>query len=241
VTLRVAVAASALIVCIAFAACSKLSNTPTAEALGNVVHELPGFEHTPGLEIHAVRSIKSVIVHKIAVMPMVDAPDAIDKTVPQGASEAITADVYARANMMGGWEVVPQEDVAAALQQMPPLTLANLDQTAIALGQKVAADGVIYGTVSRYRERVGFDYAAQSPASVAFTLYFLDEHTKQVVWTAKFAREQRALSENVLDLPNFLQNKGRWVRAHDIAAEGIQGALDHLQSHVTVMPVMQGK
>ena len=195
---RAAVAACALIVCVALAACSNLRNTPTAEALGNAVHELPGLERTPGLEIHSVRSIRSVIVHKVAVMPLVDAPDAIDKTVPQGASESISADVYARANMMGGWEVVPQEDVDAALQQMPPLKLSNLDQNAIALGQKVAADGVIYGTVSRYRERVGFDYAAQSPASVAFTLYFLDEHTRQVVWTAKFAREQKALTENVL-------------------------------------------
>jgi hypothetical protein len=238
---RAAVAACALIVCVALAACSSLRNTPTAEALGNAVNELPGFERTPGLEIHSVRSIRSVIVHKVAVMPLADAPDAIDKTVPQGASESISADVYARANMMGGWEVVPQEDVDAALQQMPPLKLSNLDQNAIALGQKVAADGVIYGTVSRYRERVGFDYAAQSPASVAFTLYFLDEHTRQVVWTAKFAREQKALTENVLDLPNFLQNKGRWVRAHDIAADGIQGALDNLQSRLTVMPVMQGK
>jgi hypothetical protein len=136
---------------------------------------------------------------------------------------------------------VPQDDVETAMQQLPPTTQADMDQNALQLGRTVAADGVIYGAVTRYRERVGFEYAVQSPASVAFTLYFVDENTKQVVWTAKFAREQKTLSENVLDLPNFLENRARWVRAHDIAAEGLQGALDNLQSKLTIMPVLQGK
>jgi hypothetical protein len=143
--------------------------------------------------------------------------------------------------MMGGWEVVPQDDVGTAMQQLPPLTLADLDQNALALGRTVAADGVLYGTVNRYRERVGFDYAAQTPSAVAFTLQFVDEKSKQVVWTAKFAKEQKALTENVLDLPNFLANKGRWVRAHDIAAQGVQEALEDLQDKVTVEPILQGK
>jgi hypothetical protein len=95
--------------------------------------------------------------------------------------------------------------------------------------------------VSRYRERVGFDYAAQTPAAVAFILNFVDENTKQVVWTAKFAREQKALSQNILDLPNFVSHGARWVRAHDIAVEGINGALDNLQSKLTIEPIVQGK
>jgi hypothetical protein len=105
----------------------------------------------------------------------------------------------------------------------------------------VAADGVIYGVVNRYRERVGFDYAAQSPAAVAFVLKFVDENSKQIVWTAKFAREQKALAQNILDLPNFISHGARWVRAHDIAVEGINGALDDLQSKLTIEPVVQGK
>jgi hypothetical protein len=105
--------------------------------------------------------------------------------------------------VMGGWNVVPQDDVDTAMQQLPPTTQADMDQNALQLGRKVAADGVIYGAVTRYRERVGFEYAIQTPAAVAFTLYFVDENSKQVVWTAKFAREQKTLSENVIDLQNF--------------------------------------
>jgi hypothetical protein len=116
-----------------------------------------------------------------------------------------------------------------------------MDQNAIELGHKLAADGVLYGALSRYRERVGYDYAAQTPAAVAFTLYFVDENTKQIVWTAKFAKEQQALSDNILDLPDFIQRGARWVRAHDIAAEGVQEALDNLQSKLTIQPVLEGK
>jgi len=218
-----------------------VGNSPAFNAMSDSVHALPGLHGTSGLEVHAVRSIKTVIIHKIAVMPLIDEPDQVDKTLPAEAAQSITAVLYARANELGGWEVVSQDDVDGALQQLPPLTAADLDQNALALGRKVAADGVIYGAVNRYRERVGFDYAAQSPAAVAFILNFIDENSKQVVWTAKFAREQKALSQNILDLPNFVSHGARWVRAHDIAVEGINGALDNLQSKLTIEPILQGK
>ena len=240
--LRLAVGAAILMLlpgCIDLA--HNVSNTPAFNAMSDTVHALPGLHGTSGLEVHAVRSIKTIIVHRIAVMPLVDQPDQIDKTLPPDAAQSITAAIYARANELGGWEVAPQDDVDTALQQLPPATVADLEQDALALGRKLAVDGVIYGTVSRYRERVGFDYAAQSPAAVAFTLNFLDENSKQVVWTAKFAREQKALSQNLLDLPNFVSQGARWVRAHDIAVEGINGALDNLQMKLTIEPIVQGK
>jgi len=226
---------------LALAGCAQFKETPEAATISNAISALPGFNRTSGLDVHAVRAIKTVIIHKIAVMPLIELPDQIDGTLPAGSAESVTADLYARAAVMGGWEVVPQDDVGAAMEQLPPTTQADMDQNALQLGRKVAADGVIYGAVTRYRERVGFEYAVQTPAAVAFTLYFVDENTKQVVWTGKFARQQRTLSENVLDLPNFLENRARWVRAHDIAAQGIQGALDDLQSRLTIMPVLQGK
>jgi len=238
VLLRLALAVVGLL---AFSACQDVENAPVVQAMGNAVGSIPGMSRTPGLDVHAVRSIKAVIIHKIAVMPLIDEPDQIDKTLENGASESVSAELYARASMMGGWEVVPQDDVLSALQQIPPTTPANMDQNAIELGRKLAADGILYGAVTRYRERVGYDYAAQTPAAVAFTLYFVDENSKQIVWTGKFAKQQQALSDNILDLPNFIQRGARWVRAHDIAAEGVQESLDDLQSKLTIEPVLQGK
>ena len=76
------------------------------------------------------------------VMPLVDEPDQVDRNLPPGAAQSTTADIYARANELGGWEVVPQDDVDAALQQLPPLTAADLDQNALA-----QPDGVEIGAV----------------------------------------------------------------------------------------------
>jgi TolB-like protein len=225
----------------AIAACNKNIDTKFEDQVNDTIRGLPFVGNDTGLNVHAVRSIKQVIVHKIAVMPLVDSPDQIDKSLPSDASESVTAQLYAQATVAGGWEVVAEDDVGGAMQQLPPTTIANMDANALALGKKVAADGVLYGTVNRYRERVGFEYSAQTPAAVAFTLNFVDEHSGQVVWTAKYAREQKALAENVFDLPTFIANKGRWVRAHDIAQEGINAAIANLSSKLTIAPVVQGQ
>jgi hypothetical protein len=224
-------------------ACTQSENSLFGDKMSRTLSDISGasFTSDTGLNVHAVRSIREVIIHKIAIMPMIDAPDQIDKSLPDDAAGAVTAEVYAKASITGGWEVVPQDDVEDAMQQMPPTTLANMDQNALQLGQKLAADGVLYGTVNRYRERIGYDYAAQTPAAVAFTLNFVDENSKQIVWTAKFAREQKALTENIFDLPNFISNKARWVRAQDIASEGAQAAINNLYSKLTIEPILQGK
>ena len=219
----------------------RVQNSSEFQGLGDLYRLLPGTGGTPGLDVHAVRSSKQVIIHKIAIMPLIDAPDKVDGQLATGAAEAVSAEVYARAAMVGGWTVVPQDDAADVIQQMPPTTLANMDQNALDLGHRLSADGVLYGSVHRYRERVGYDYAAQAPAAIAFTLNFVDEKSKQIVWTGNFAKEQKALSENVLDLPTFIANSGRWVRAHDLAAEGSEASIDNLQSKITVQPIVQGQ
>jgi TolB-like protein len=226
---------------VALAACSKNIDTKFEDQMNDTIRALPFVGDDAGLNVHAVRSIKQVIIHKIAVMPLIDSPDQVDKSLPPDSAESVTAQLYAQATVVGGWQVVPEDDVGDAMQQLPPTTSANMDANALALGKAVAADGVLYGTVNKFRERVGFEYSAQTPAAVAFTLNFVDEHSGQIVWTAKYAREQKALTENVFDLPNFIANKGRWVRAHDIAQEGVNASLANLFSKLSVQPVVQGQ
>jgi hypothetical protein len=237
----IAWAALTLLAAVLIAACDLIRNSPEYEQLGNVVDSMPILQRTPGLDVHAVRSSKTVIVHRIAVMPLIALPDKVTGDLAPGAAEAVSAEVYARATIVGGWTVMPQTDVEDALQQFPPSTPADLDQNALALGRKLNVDGVLYGSVHQYRERVGYDYAAQTPAAVAFTLNFVDEKSGQIVWTANFAKEQKALTENVLDLPTFISNSGRWVRAHDLAAQGAREAIGNLQSKITIQPIVQGQ
>src|SRR5262249_2119610 len=151
----------------------------------------------------------------------------------------VTAELYSQASIAGGWEVIPQDDVMQAMQKLPPTTVSNLDQNAMELGRQVAADAVLYGSVQRYQERVGLDYSAATPASVAFSLKFVDLKSKEVIWSAKFAKSQKALAQNIFNLANFVQNSGRWVRAHEIAQEGVQQAVADLHGSLNLQANVQ--
>jgi curli biogenesis system outer membrane secretion channel CsgG len=121
-----------------------------------------------------------------------------------------------------------------AVQQVPPGT--NLDDTALKVGQSTGADGVLYGSVERYVERVGLQYAADKPASVAFSLKLLDMKTGQVVWSARYSKTQQPLANNLFNLPNFLQNKAQWVKASELANEGVLEAINNLRESLGLKP-----
>jgi hypothetical protein len=190
---------------------------------------------TPDLTVHAVRSIKTIQIHRVAVMPLIDYPDVTEaNSIIEGAGQSLSAQLYSQMQLAGGWEVVPEEDVLQAMQKLPPTTRANLDGNALALAREVSADGILYGTVHRYQDRVGYSYAASQPASVAFTLFFADLNTKQIIWRAQFARTQESLSQNAFNVMNWLQHEGRWVRAVDIATQGVNEAIANLHSHLNL-------
>jgi peptidoglycan-synthase activator LpoB len=185
------------------------------------------------LSSHAVRSIRQVEVNNLAIMPIVAAvPFGGDPLAP-GAADTLTADIYRQAS--GTWKLVPQGAVMQAAQQTQPGV--NLDEAAIQVGQATGAEAVLYGNVERYVERVGAEYAADKPASVAFSLKLLDMKSKQVVWTAKFSKTQQPLGTNFFNLPTFLENKGQWVLASELASDGVEQAVGNLRSSLGMAPV----
>lgn len=214
---------------VAAAGCTAL----TAETLVNAKGELERFV-PKDVKTHAVRSIGTIAIRRIAIMPIIDDPAQGGEPIEPGGADAVTAELYSQASLAGGWQVIPNDDVVQAMQQMPPSTPADLDQNALALGRLVSADGVLYGMLQRYKERIGYDYAAAHPAAVTFTLKFVDMKSKQVVWTASFAKSQKALSQNLFDLANFVQREGRWVRANEIAMEGVKQAVADLHGHLNL-------
>jgi len=83
----------------------------------------------------------------------------------QERAEAISAEALQPGRDGGRLGTDPEQDVADAMQKMPPTTLSNLDQKRAQLGHDVSADVSSTATVEKYQERVGADYAAASPAS----------------------------------------------------------------------------
>jgi len=230
VRLQIIGSAVAVTTLIGLAACTPVIYS----AADSTAQTVKGFIPSGDLQAHAVRSIKQVKVDRIAVMPVVANPGTNGDVVADGGPDAVTAELYTQAALAGGWDVVPQDDVVRAMTNLPPTTPQNLDENAIKLGHALSVDGVLYGVLERYREREGLDYAAASPASVAFALKFVDMQTKQVVWSAKFAKAQKALAQNVFELANFVQHQARWVRAHEIAQDGVALAVADLHGDLTL-------
>lgn len=230
VRLRITGCAVATAMIIGLAACTPVLYT----AADNTTQAVKGFFPSGDLHAHAVASIKQVKVETIAVMPVIASPGDNGDVVADGGPDAVTAELYTQSAIAGGWDVVPQDDVVRAMTNLPPTTPQNIDENALKVGHALSVNGVLYGMLERYREREGLDYAAASPASVAFTLKFVDMNTKQVVWTAKFAKAQKALAQNVFELANFVQHEGRWVRAHEIAQDGIAQAVTNLHGDLTL-------
>jgi len=118
-----------------------------------------------------------------------------------------------------GATVIDPDATAAAAE------LAALDgsdpQRAAQIGRRVGANVVVIGALSRWVERVGTTWAIESPASVAYQAALVRTADGAVVLLDRFDYTQRALMENLLELPRFLQARGRWLTRDEIA----EGAL----------------
>jgi len=71
-------------------------------------------------------------------------------------------------------DIIPSERVAGVYQR---ISSDSLKQTGLQIiervGKELHADVMVIGYVYRYRERVGYDYSAERPASVAFEIHMI--------------------------------------------------------------------
>jgi hypothetical protein len=93
-------------------------------------------------------------------------------------------------------------------------------------GRELEADGVLIGFLYRFRERRGVSYTVEQPASVAFEFHLLRVRDGVSVWRGVYDRTQSSLMEDLLQLPVFFRERGRWVTAEELAAEGVERILE---------------
>ena len=67
------------------------------------------------------------------------------------------------------------------------------------IAEEMGADAVLAGNIYRFQERVGSDYAAETPASVALELDLIETKNAVIRWTRRYDDTQRALSDNLLN------------------------------------------
>lgn len=93
------------------------------------------------------------------------------------------------------------------------------------VGLCAGADYVVVPMVLSWREREGSDVGATVTASVNMSLYLVDTRTGAIVKHFHFEETQKALADNLLDMPKFVSRHGRWLTAEQLAQEGLSQAM----------------
>ena len=168
-------------------------------------------------------------IHLLAVMPIerskvTSATPQDEPRLAPGAENVVTAQIYSVLASSSEWRFVPDLTVAQALRTLD--TSGDLKTRAQALGKAVGADAVLFGTVSRFVERVGAEYGAREPAAVGLTLQLISVPSGNILWRGTFDQTQQALSTNLFNWWQFWRGGPRWFTAAEFTCLGVERLLE---------------
>ena len=192
--------------------------------------------HSSDLESRRIRRI--AVVPPTALSGEVEAKVLLGTTPEPRAPERDAGELLARiaysvTAAMPNWQIVSDREVREVAETLSPTAeAARLRQ----IGQGVYADAVLTGRIQRYRERVGDEWGAKSPASVAFVLDLVDVRRGDVIWTARFDETQKSLSENIFALGDIGQRGVRWLSAEQLTQEGVKKSIGQLHQIIGRAP-----
>jgi hypothetical protein len=180
-----------------------------------------GKEAGSTIQLVAVLPVEVVESERGVTVPQAEAPEI----APSDAGQVVTAQVYGALAERPQFRLVPDLSVTSLLASERVRRAKGLEERALALGRAAEADGVIFGRVSQFRERVGTELGASSPAAVAFDLELLDVREGEVVWQGRFEETQEPLTSNLLQFWMFWSGGPRWLSAADLTRLGVDRLL----------------
>ena len=185
-------------------------------------------------------------IRRIAVLPPTLPATAPAPSVPFGAAppartsereaaESLAHFVHASLVALPDWQVVSESEVREALLNVPP---SSEEDRLKRVGEMVYADAVMMSRLQRFRERVGDEWGAKSPASVAFILDLVDVRRGDIVWSARFDETQKSLSESIFSLGDIGARGVRWLTAEQLAQDGVKKAIGQLHDVLARRPAL---
>jgi len=173
----------------------------------------------------AVLPPETVLPEQKAKVPFTSPPPSQAKSTETDAEELLANLVYSTMASMSTWQIISDSEMREVEREVPRIDGAARIRK---LGEAVYADAVIRGRIQRYHERVGDEWGAKSPASVAFVLELVDVRRGDIVWSARFDETQKPLSENILAIGEIGQRGVRWLSASQLTQAGVKKAIGHL-------------
>ena len=143
-------------------------------------------------------------------------------TVPTDAGDIVTQLLWSRLKTRQGITVLSPNEVARALASPAPSQSSASQSPAVVAAKQFKADASLIGQVRVYQERNGGRFGASPAATVGFEAKVVAADG-QVLWEGNYYEKQRPLTE---DLMGFIQRRGVFVTAEELAAYGVEHLLN---------------
>ena len=158
----------------------------------------------------------------MAMSPNIEQPLRQTVTVPTDAGDIVTQLLWSRLKTRQGITVLSPNEVAKALASPAPSQSSASQSPAVVVAKQFKADASLIGQVRVYQERNGGRFGASPPATVGFEAKVVAADG-QVLWEGNYYEKQRPMTE---DLMGFIQRRGVFVTAEELAAYGVEHMLN---------------
>ncbi len=196
---------------------------------------------TPSEEA-AVSATKSVVVVGFSpAMGQGELPDVVRSPITGSAFMAqpvslqvttvMTEKLYDKLLEDKRWKMVPPgqargvfESILGSDKKMGISAVQMIEE----VGKTFGTDAVVGGSIYRWRDRRGSDYAVDFPASVAFDLWLVRSSDGALLWKGSYDKTQQSLMENLFDYSTFAASDGKWLTAEKLAMIGLKKLIEEM-------------
>ena len=89
-------------------------------------------------------------------------------------------------------------------------------------GEKLNCGAALLITLERFRERLGDEYSASEPASLAFEYRLVATGDDKLLCFGQFDETQQPVTENVLDIGKAIKRGFKWITVAELTREGLR-------------------
>jgi hypothetical protein len=112
------------------------------------------------------------------------------------------------------------------LESLLGSTTGNQQQLIRVAGEKLNCQAALLITLERFRERLGDEYSASEPASLAFEYRLVGTSDGKLLCYGQFDETQQPVSENVLAIGKAIRRGFKWITVAELAREGLRGKFE---------------
>jgi hypothetical protein len=114
--------------------------------------------------------------------------------------------------------LVSDSQISGMDKNLPAQPLAR----ARVIADRLSCNAVLETTLRRYRDRIGGEYTAREPASVAFDYRLIAIPEGTILCSGTFDEVQKSIMENLYNLKSASERGFTWVTAEQLMKEGLR-------------------